>query len=324
MAAKPLKQLADLIDQVEVKIEAGQATSNYVDEVQRKLNDMPSSGEETGRYYQYALELQALIYDAAGKEEEMVRSLEAAVEQAGSPRKLRSYLLKTYIRKHSNGDSENEPEIQKGLGDIAVLTPREQQFMRSYGMEGTPEVGFLVRKPTVLLVLMILSGGLYGTYWAYKNWQAIRDDTGSKISPFWRTVFLVFYVWPLFKMMTLLAKSRGYTVKYSGGLLAFLYIFLPVVALPVYYVSNSFMLVTAVEAITSCLSICVLVLAQQPAIYAVSKQPSTKPDYRPINYVELIFVVIGFLVLLNDISVHIKQSSQPYQSGQIQINRNQE
>src|ERR1700760_4554418 len=94
-------------------------------------------------------------------------------------------------------------------GDLSRLSEREQEWMGQRELGDTPDIDFLIRSPWVFVAAYICSGTLYGLYIIYKNWQAIRDATERRISPFWRTVFLIFYLWPLFKTAILLAKARG-------------------------------------------------------------------------------------------------------------------
>lgn len=44
-----------------------------------------------------------------------------------------------------------------------------------------------------LVLLSIVSFGIYEAYWIYKNWRYIKEREGLKISPFWRGVFGVFF-----------------------------------------------------------------------------------------------------------------------------------
>ena len=46
---------------------------------------------------------------------------------------------------------------------------------------------------TRLIILSILSCGIFETYWMYKNWKYIKGRVGGDLSPFWRAVFGVFY-----------------------------------------------------------------------------------------------------------------------------------
>jgi len=50
-----------------------------------------------------------------------------------------------------------------------------------------------------LVVMSIVTLGIYEVYWFYKNWKLIQERTNTDIRPFWRGVFLVFYCHPFFK-----------------------------------------------------------------------------------------------------------------------------
>jgi hypothetical protein len=50
-----------------------------------------------------------------------------------------------------------------------------------------------------LIVLSILSCGIYEAYWIYEHWAHIKRREGLKISPFWRGAFCVFYFHSLLK-----------------------------------------------------------------------------------------------------------------------------
>jgi hypothetical protein len=48
------------------------------------------------------------------------------------------------------------------------------------------------------LIMSIATLGLYERYWQYRCWAQVRHADGSRISPLWRTLFAVFWIWPLF------------------------------------------------------------------------------------------------------------------------------
>lgn len=82
---------------------------------------------------------------------------------------------------------------------------------------------------TKLYILSLLTIGIYDIYWCYKNWSGIKIAESSKISPFWRAVFQIFWIYPLFREILKYSKKQGYQDSYSVGLLATLYIVLLVV-----------------------------------------------------------------------------------------------
>jgi hypothetical protein len=81
------------------------------------------------------------------------------------------------------------------------------------------------QNPVHLVILSILSLGLYEFYWIWRSWTALRDETGADISPRWRTIaFLV----PFVNVMVLyflmrdtkeLAKRREVRADFSPGTL---------------------------------------------------------------------------------------------------------
>jgi hypothetical protein len=44
-----------------------------------------------------------------------------------------------------------------------------------------------------LIIMSIISFGLYETYWIYKNWWYLKNRDSLYISPFWRGMFGIFY-----------------------------------------------------------------------------------------------------------------------------------
>ena len=60
-----------------------------------------------------------------------------------------------------------------------------------------------------LIVLSILSCGIYEAYWIYEHWAHIKRRHGLKISPFWRGAFCVFYCHSLLKRIHADAEMRA-------------------------------------------------------------------------------------------------------------------
>ncbi len=65
----------------------------------------------------------------------------------------------------------------------------------------TKDPKFFIVAPSKLAVMSIATFGLYEIYWAYKNWQAIKEADDSNIMPFWRAVFAIFFAYRLFQRM---------------------------------------------------------------------------------------------------------------------------
>jgi hypothetical protein len=77
-----------------------------------------------------------------------------------------------------------------------------------------------------LVVLSLVTFGLYEIYWFYKNWKLVKIRTGQNIRPFWRAVFAIFFCYSLFKSVKQSAHSLGIPCQMSPGLLACVYIVL--------------------------------------------------------------------------------------------------
>ncbi len=72
-----------------------------------------------------------------------------------------------------------------------------------------------------LIVLSILSCGIYEAYWIYEHWAHIKRKGGLKISPFWRGAFCIFYCHSLLKRIHTDAALRvAQQPSFSPGRLA--------------------------------------------------------------------------------------------------------
>jgi hypothetical protein len=301
MASKSSTRVLTLIAELEAQIKKGTVKPEYLEELQQQLND-GSLFNNDKQYHQYAFELQALIYKAEDRPDELAKCVAAAVEQAGSIQKLQAGLLRTYARKDASiisVEQQTGTPTKSGPGKVSLLTEGEQRFLRHHGLEDMPDVDFLTRSVPIFAVMFVLSGGIYGSYWLYKNWQAVHEATDIRFSPLWRTLLSIIYIWPLFKVMVVLAKSRGFNPKHSGGALAAGYIATAFVAVIVELsIKDSWVEALGIQLATSLLYLFFLVMAQRAASFALSKRASPKPDARPINYVELLFVAVGLFFVL--------------------------
>jgi len=53
--------------------------------------------------------------------------------------------------------------------------------------------------PTRILIMTLLSDGLYLFYWFYITWQQYREHTGNRVFPMWHTLSLIIPVYGLFR-----------------------------------------------------------------------------------------------------------------------------
>jgi hypothetical protein len=74
---------------------------------------------------------------------------------------------------------------------------------------------------TLKLVLMsVLTLGLYELYWFYRNWVLIKARTGQDLMPFWRAFFAPIWSYYCFKHIETTAAENNAPAPPSAGLLA--------------------------------------------------------------------------------------------------------
>lgn len=94
-------------------------------------------------------------------------------------------------------------------------------------LEPTPPVFFSVSL-IKLSILSVVTVGLYDIYWCYKNWSGIKIAESSKISPSWRALLQLIWIYPLLREILKYSKKQGYQASYPAGMLATLYIILSI------------------------------------------------------------------------------------------------
>mgnify|MGYP001812764766 FL=1 len=75
-----------------------------------------------------------------------------------------------------------------------------------------------------LLTLYLLSFGLYGVYWFYKNWQLQQPTMDKKIYPLLRAIFSIFFTHSLFKRINQQALKLEKKHRFNANLMATLYV----------------------------------------------------------------------------------------------------
>ncbi len=71
-----------------------------------------------------------------------------------------------------------------------------------------------------LITLYILSFGLYGIYWFYKNWKLQQPRMDKKIYPVLRAIFSIFFTHALFRRIHNRAKNMEKKHQFKPNLLA--------------------------------------------------------------------------------------------------------
>lgn len=78
---------------------------------------------------------------------------------------------------------------QSGFPQSPTTSPR---YSTNFGL-------FLYIPTNRLIVMSIVSLGLYQAYWIYRNWRYLKERDGLSIQPFWRGIFSLFFIHSLFK-----------------------------------------------------------------------------------------------------------------------------
>lgn len=86
------------------------------------------------------------------------------------------------------------------------------------------EPAFFTVSESKLLNMYILSFGLYGIYWFYKNWKLQQRFMDKKIYPLIRGFFSIFFVHSLFSRIKNRAAGLETEENFNPGLLASLYV----------------------------------------------------------------------------------------------------
>jgi len=94
--------------------------------------------------------------------------------------------------------------------DIEVKS--EQTKMQTARVE-EKKIQFFPVSEGKLMTLYIVSLGLYGVYWFYKNWKLQQPLMDKKIHPVWRAIFSIFFTHALFRRIN--AQATGLEKKYQ-------------------------------------------------------------------------------------------------------------
>ena len=157
-----------------------------------------------------------------------------------------------------------------------------------------------------LMTLYILSFGLYGVYWFYKNWKCQEHLMDKKIYPLWRAIFSIFFTHSLFKRIDQQASHLEQRHHFKANALATFFVF-TIVASNVIdrvtmniamldNVSNSFIIIT---------SLALLLLSTYPLLRVQSTVNRINNDmlgylnhrYSLANYVMMVIGTVIWLLI---------------------------
>jgi hypothetical protein len=167
-----------------------------------------------------------------------------------------------------------------------------------------------------LVFLDFLTLGLYTYYWFYKSWQAVKRQERSNISPFWRSIFHIFFTYCLFKRIE---KSVNQYAEESKSLLpakvfATLYVLSYIISQCLVLIKIPYPLVMSSLAIGLYVTKMTILGRIQQMILV--KNAKVIPHYNPIKHfaaAEVILIVFGvffffMIMLMLFISMFMKPS----------------
>jgi len=106
------------------------------------------------------------------------------------------------------------------MPELAAAGPSEPP-----SFDGRPGEYSRVQPSARLVLLTVLTLGLYQFYWFHRNWTRLRDEFGEPLSPGWRTLGLlvpfvnIVLVHQQFRMLARALRRAGAAANYSPALL---------------------------------------------------------------------------------------------------------
>ena len=114
--------------------------------------------------------------------------------------------------------NESSTEHKIGQPSTDEKKPLPAKTEANGNSENTP--AFFPVSEGKLITLYILSFGLYGFYWFYKNWQLQQATMNKKISPFLRAMFSIFFTHSLFRRIDEKARHLEKKHQFNANMLA--------------------------------------------------------------------------------------------------------
>ncbi|HEY9774086.1 MAG TPA: hypothetical protein V6C81_09800 [Planktothrix sp.] len=93
-------------------------------------------------------------------------------------------------------------------------TSKSQFDLRDSTQIGETEPIFFYLAPRKLVLLSILSFGVYDLWWFFKNWLFANEKLGLKLSPGLRAIFPVIWNLPLFNLIRKVSQENGVTGRF--------------------------------------------------------------------------------------------------------------
>ena len=117
---------------------------------------------------------------------------------------------------------QTSTETVTDTSDPKALSPTEHNEDAAFSDADTTtgDTLFFPVSEGKLITLYILSFGLYGVYWFYKNWKLQQPKMDKKISPVWRSIFSIFFTHSLFRRIDQQASHLKTEHRFNANMLA--------------------------------------------------------------------------------------------------------
>jgi len=160
----------------------------------------------------------------------------------------------------------------------------------------TASAMFLYIPVSRLVVMSIVSMGLYEMYWIYRNWRYLKERDGLKIQPFWRGWFGVFYCHSILKAILTDRQTNAIEkASFSAGGLATGWIILVILGAAMGRSDEA--AVTFLGTLISLPSF-LFFLPVQNYINRVNERISPRPPYKSWSAGHIVCLVWGIIIWL--------------------------
>ncbi|MGE0594654.1 MAG: zinc ribbon domain-containing protein [Vicinamibacterales bacterium] len=120
-----------------------------------------------------------------------------------------------------------EPATSTRCPQCGLWSPKDWRVCNcGYDYVAQAKAGTLTFFPVAihkLVVLSICTFSFYQLYWFYQNWKRINDASHEDISPFWRALWGVLWVIPLFRRIREQAVAVGLPMVWRADVLGACY-----------------------------------------------------------------------------------------------------
>ncbi|MBT8118286.1 MAG: hypothetical protein KJN89_01100 [Gammaproteobacteria bacterium] len=126
--------------------------------------------------------------------------------------------------KQAEIETKPDQEQAAGIDTMSSEVADNSIDPADHTMAGENAITYFPVSEGKLITLYILSFGLYGVYWFYKNWSLLQPRIEKRIFPLMRAIFSIFFTHSLFKLIDQSAVTLERKHKFNANLLATLFV----------------------------------------------------------------------------------------------------